>query len=253
MGVEGVRVLMPFDFVLGNAFDVEPDALSRYKTFYRVLLNILKHIRNDTVADSLVKKLNPHFRRNGGLNTGRRGTFSSRLGLNVVTFNSNVLIDYPIQPVEYDEQDSYGVLNSLITCGKVALMDKKEKIAAITTFLNQHQQKVTFIQGDGDSFFAKRRPDVRGWPVTPIRNNYFENRLKAFISSGILSHLKLMYNIWRPPNLLGHGTNWTGPKVDTVTGLDFSSKVTTGFYIWGICVIVCILLLIGEVALPHLK
>lgn len=122
-------------------------------------------------------------------------------------------------------------------------MDTNENIAVITSFLNDHQQKVTYVKGDGDSLFS----EIRGWLVAPVRDNYVEKRLKIFTSSGILTHWKIMYSMWKPIKLLGHYANWTGPKVEPVSRLNFSSKITTGFYVCGIGLIICVLILFAEV------
>lgn len=129
----------------------------------------------------------------------------------------------------------------------MALIDTKENIAKITNFLNDHHQTATYVKVDGESFFTERRPDIRGWGMPPIRSDYVKKRLKRLISSGIVTHLKDMYNMWRPPKLLGYSANSTVPSVKAVSRLDFSSKVATGFYLCGCGLIISIFVLIVEI------
>ncbi|OXA38663.1 hypothetical protein Fcan01_26537 [Folsomia candida] len=254
MDVEGIQVLMPFDLLAGNIINMVPQIdYFRYKMFYFDILVRCQKVWNmytnedhnfgeRKTAEELVQKLKPHFGMDDNLRFVGNGTFSP-MGSLTQPYDKSVLIDYPIQPVEYDERDSYGVTKRLQTCGKVALMDRKENIAAITNFLNDNQHHAKFVQGDGDSFFMT----VRGWTIPRVRMNYVEKRLKSFISSGILTHLKVVYKLWTPSRLLGHYGNWTGPKVRPVTRLDFSSKVTTGFYVCGIGLLICFLVLLAEI------
>ncbi|OXA48923.1 hypothetical protein Fcan01_16167 [Folsomia candida] len=248
MDVEGIKILMPFDLLAGNVFDrVPPVDYFCYKLFYIQILiycdNIRKlQVNNWKTAKSLFNRLKPHFGMDDNLMQVRNATFSPKGSLSE-PYDKNALLDYPIQPVEYDERDSYGVIKSLKTCEKVALMDTKENIAAITMFLNDYQAKVTYVKGDGHSFFTA----VRGWVLPPVRSNYVEKRLTAFVSSGILTHLKILHNLWKPKKLLGHYANWTGSKFEAVSRLDFSSKVTTGFYVCGIGLLMCIVLLLAEI------
>ncbi|OXA40183.1 hypothetical protein Fcan01_24827 [Folsomia candida] len=257
MDVEQIRILMPFGLLGGNTPDWKSLAdFFRYKLFY---LKILQHCikirkgRGDNklgvvhkkVAENLVKRLIPHFGMDNNLRTVRNATFSPIGGLNDPhpLYEKTALKDYPIHPVKYDEPDSYGVITTLKTCEKVALMDTKENIATITNFLNDRDQKLKYLMGDGDSFFTR----IRGWVIPPVRNNYVEKRLKVFISSGILEHFKVLYKLWEPTNIPWNYTARIGPKVEAVSRLDFSSKVTAGFYVSGMGLILCILVLLAEI------
>lgn len=128
----------------------------------------------------------------------------------------------------------------------VALMDTKENVEGITRFFNNHQRNRIYVNVEGDYFFTERRPYPFGWALPPIRSNYVEKQLKMFISSGIFTHLKSVYNIWKPAKLLGQYANWRYPKIEAVSRLNFSSKVTAGFYVCGICLIICVLAFVAE-------
>lgn len=56
-----------------------------------------------------------------------------------------------------------------------------------------------------------------------------------------------LYKLWRPARLLGHYANWKGPNAEAVSRLDFSSKITTGFYVCLICLSISVIVLIGEI------
>ncbi|OXA54254.1 hypothetical protein Fcan01_11878 [Folsomia candida] len=249
---EGIRIFMPFTFFGEENLELDSgDYLDGYLFFYYQLLDFTHHIRfngqqtNDKkIATKLFKRLQVHFGVDDNMNNVRNGTSGTTVG-DLQYYNRTTWEDFPIQPVLYNA-DGVKVIKSLQTCGKVALMDTKENIAEITNFLNDYHQTAMYVKVDGESFFTERKPDVRGWGMPPIRSDYVEKRLKRLISSGIVTHLKAMYKMWRPPKLLGYYANWTGPRVKPVSRLDFSSKVTTGFYISGCCLIVCIFVLIVE-------
>lgn len=113
----------------------------------------------------------------------------------------------------------------------------------MTTFLNDNDKKIAFVSGDGDSFFNT----FAGWDLIPVKGSFAEHRLKVMISSGIWAHLKFLYKLCKPEKLLDHYANWTHPKVEAVSKLDFGSKITTGFYVSGFCLIICISVLFGEI------
>lgn len=96
-----------------------------------------------------------------------------------------------------------------------------------------------YVKGDGDSFFTR----TRGCITNAVRGNYVEKRLKAFISSGIFAQWRVVYASWKPRYLLGHNGNRIGSNVDKVSRLDFSSKITTGFCVFGIGLLICILVI----------
>ncbi|OXA43191.1 hypothetical protein Fcan01_22042 [Folsomia candida] len=171
MDAEGIKILMPFDLLTGKVFDSVPVSdYFLYKVFYMQILFRCDLIRQDRkrqvaqriTATNLFNRLKPHFGMENSLKTVRNVTFPPTSSLSK-PYDKNALLDYPIQPVEYDQRDSYGVIKRFQTCAKVALMDTKENIAAITIFLNDYQRKVAYVKGDGDSFFTT----VRGWVMPP--------------------------------------------------------------------------------------
>lgn len=191
-------------------------------------------------ALNLLTKINPYFGWRQNFTDLGNGSFVFN---DPATFNDSVLKDLPIQPVDYDERDSYGIAKSLSSCGKVALMDTKENIVEMTSFLNDNRERKIYVSGHGDSFF----PTIRGWKLRPVRNSYAEKRLKVMISSGILKHLEFLYKLWKPQKLLNHYAKWRHPKIEAVSRLDFNSKITPGFYICGILLIVCASVLFAEI------
>lgn len=250
---EDIRIFMPFETLLGNAFRILPSGdFYRYYYFYAAILNycyliignssnLSIHGSERKIAHKLFFKLLPHFGMDDKLRDVQNGTFSV-VGNEIPFFSKSSLLDYPIQPVEYDDQDGYGVLKALRACGKVALMDTEENILAIKKYLNYHHQDVTYVSGAAGSFFS----DFRGWTMPQVRNNYVEERLNVFITSGILTRWKSLYNSWQPINPLARFANRTGRNVAAVSRIEYSSKVTTGFYALGICVIICILVFYAE-------
>lgn len=247
--VDRIRLLMPFG-LLGENNRASPLDNFRYMSFYlEILYRCLKIIsdpgdhkrlvRDRKTAANLVQKMTQHSAqyKNSTKGFSTVGNFTDPS-----PYYKIAVMDSRIQPVEYDERDSYGVIKILNTCGEVALMDTKENIAEIIDFLNDHQQKVTYVKGDGDTFFRT----VRGWTLPVVRNSYVEKRLKVFISSGIITHWKVVYNLWKPTRLLGQYGNWTRKKVEAVSRLDFSSKISTGFYICGLCLVICVIVLMAE-------
>ncbi|OXA54803.1 hypothetical protein Fcan01_11478 [Folsomia candida] len=210
MDVEGIRV--PFDLLAESIFDgIPPIDYFLYKVFYLEILmrtQRMRHLSHSKLSymrtgEKLFKKLIRYFGMNENFKPVPNGTFSLGDNLTVASrFNKTAILDYPIQPMEYDEQDSCGVIKSLKTCGK---------------------DKVKYVKGDGDSFFTR----TRGCITNAVRGNYVEKRLKAFISSGIFAQWRVVYASWKPRYLLGHNGNRIGSNVDKVSRLDFSSKITT--------------------------
>ncbi|OXA47179.1 hypothetical protein Fcan01_18008 [Folsomia candida] len=248
--VEGIRILMPFS--LQDQYDsqmVDRAKYFLYKNFYiRLYFRCLEKsqenvahkrlIAHAITARKLYDMLLPHFEIS---KKGERGIFAPLVG-NPPPYNQSALQDYPIHPVKYDKGDTFEIIKSLSTCGKVALMDSKENIATITNFLNDNQKKITYVKGDDDLF-----NEIRGWTIFPARYSYVEERLKLMISSGIFAHWEFIYNLWRPKKLLNYYANWSHPKLEAVSRLDFDSKITPGFYIYGICLILSTISLLVEI------
>ncbi|OXA47279.1 hypothetical protein Fcan01_17630 [Folsomia candida] len=252
MDVEDIQVLMPFNlldefesnlykfigFVLHGDFfrhqQFFSEILVRSEPIAKGYVGYKRNVVFQKMARRLVKIIIPYF----GIGTDgryyRNGTFSMyEFKFNQPLYNKSTLSESPLQPVSYRERDNK-VVKRLSTCGKVALMDTKENIAAITAFLNDNSENIKYLRGE-DTYFTA----IRGWPIPPVRNSYVEQRLKLMITSGIFSHWETLYKLWKPVKVLGHYANWTHPRFDAVSKLDFNSKVITGFYIGGICLAIC--------------
>ncbi|OXA46078.1 hypothetical protein Fcan01_19157 [Folsomia candida] len=251
--VEGSKILIPFILIDEYEHVMPPPAdFYRYKNFYltilmkceRMVAQRAEYKRLKKTAVNLISLLLPYFGMDADFRTVKNSTFTPYLSspIEVPPYNKSALYDYPIQPIEYDEKDSYGITKTLSTCGKVALVDAKENIARITRFLNDNQEKIVYVKGDGDSFFAS----IRGWTMPPVRENYAEKRLKVMVTSGIFAHWEFLYKLWKPKKLLGDYANWTHPRYTAVSQLDFNSKITKIFYMCGLFLIICTFVLIGE-------
>ncbi|OXA38670.1 hypothetical protein Fcan01_26561 [Folsomia candida] len=253
--VKGIQILMPFLLLQTYDRDLLPPRVAhyRYKYFYMQILFRCKEIMSEgtkyerlvqysRTARSLFEGLIHHFGYDENLNIVGNGMFTG-WPENPPAYNKSALQDFPIQPVEYNREDSYEIFKTLLSCGKVALLDTKENIVRMTSYLNDNDKKITFVSGHGDSFFST----FTGWVWLPVRESYAEKRLKVMISSGIWAHWNSLYKLWHLEKQLDHYANWTHPKVEAVSKLDFGSKIITGFYVYGVCLVLCILALFGEI------
>ncbi|OXA43088.1 hypothetical protein Fcan01_22059 [Folsomia candida] len=146
----------------------------------------------------------------------------------------------PLKSIDYNETDR--LVNTLSTCAKVAFLDTKENVASILPFLNDNKDRVKYLSGE-DSFFRV----IRAWQIFPVRGNYAEKRLKFMLSSGIYFHWKAWFRLVKPPKLFHHYANWTYPRFDRVSQLDYNSKILAGLYACGICFAACVLFLVLEI------
>ncbi|OXA48979.1 hypothetical protein Fcan01_16338 [Folsomia candida] len=151
-------------------------------------------------------------------------------------FYNQILPISPIKPIGYDETDR--IVKTLSKCGKQAFLDTKENINLLLPFFNDNPDGVKFLTGEDPLFVV-----TPGWLITPVRHNYVAKRLKIIISSGIYSHWENYFRLVKPPRLFHNFANWTSPKFDVVSQLSRNSKIVTGFYICGICVVGCALCL----------
>ncbi|OXA48775.1 hypothetical protein Fcan01_16185 [Folsomia candida] len=124
LDVEGIQVLIPI-FLLS---DDDKDMIPRigdipYRFFYMELLTRLRdiaeqgveyqrHVKYRRTANRLLEKLLDHMGVDADLNPIKDQPF----------FDKSSLHNFPIQPVEYDDGDTYGVVGRLSRCGKIALM-----------------------------------------------------------------------------------------------------------------------------------
>ncbi|OXA46281.1 hypothetical protein Fcan01_19257 [Folsomia candida] len=121
LGMEGIRILMPFNLLGGREFTSD---YFRYKYFYLEIFNRCNQISksngdnagNKKTAKGLALRLLPYFGIYPDLGLVGNGTFS-RMGSssNPPPYNKSALQNYPIQPVEYDDTDSFEVIKSLRT------------------------------------------------------------------------------------------------------------------------------------------
>lgn len=145
-----------------------------------------------------------------------------------------------IKPVWYEDVAYF--VNNMTICDEVAYMDRAENVVTLLPFLNDNANGKVFLRGDV-GFLST----LHGWWSYPIRNSYVWNRIKVMMSSGIYSYWENWFKTVKPIKLFHHYANWTYPKVDTVAKLDFSSKISTAFYICGICLVVSIFALVWEI------
>ncbi|OXA36751.1 hypothetical protein Fcan01_28489 [Folsomia candida] len=249
MDDDGFQVMLPVFLLEDGGFYVDQRiGYKQYQSFYwGIFVRCMGLARQTTKykgldkyrrrANSLFQELWHHF---GYDSNFKKGAFKDRRSNN----SKNPLPDHLIQPIQYASGDSYGIRRTLSNCGKkVALMDSKENIARITSFLNDNTENIGFVSGDGDIFFT----EFTGWTVILAHESYAEKRLKVMISSGILAHWNCFYKLWKPSKLMDYYANWTHLVVPAVSKLDFNSKISSGFYLWGICIVISILALFGEI------
>ncbi|OXA37608.1 hypothetical protein Fcan01_27706 [Folsomia candida] len=255
MDISGIKILMPFS-LLDDYESIPRNDYIRYKYFYMGLLvrclklaeqsvGYKRLVRYKKTLKSMSEVLQYHF----GFDA-KSGHFTKGRTLSELDdapypppYNKSALQDFPIQPIEFDMEDSYKIVKLLSSCGKVALMETKDNIRKITTFLNDNAYKIAYVSGDGDFFFNA----LAGWKMIPVRESYGEKRLKVMLSSGIWAHWESLYKLWKPEKLLDYYANWTHPRVEAVSKFYFSSKIITGFYVCGISLVICILVLFVEI------
>lgn len=160
-------------------------------------------------------------------------------GIKEEEITSNGRQEKQLKPLRYRDVTEF--VNNLTICDNAAYMDLPENIENILHFMNDNGKEKVFLQGDGGFFSA-----IHGWSSESIKNNYAWHRIKVMISSGIYSFWEKWFKMAMPIKLFQHYANWTYPKVDKVAKLDFSSKISTAFYIFGILVVICILSLFAE-------
>lgn len=165
--------------------------------------------------------------------------------LELISYNE-VLPVSPYKPIHYKEVERF--VNTLSTCEKTAFIDTKENIASLLPFVNDNADKRKYFAGK-EPFFTV----VRGWDIFPIRANYVQKRLKVMIHSGIYGHWEAWFRFAKPNKLFHHYANWTYPKFDAVSQLNYNSKILSGFYISGICIVACLFCLTAEILVRMFK
>ncbi|OXA48214.1 hypothetical protein Fcan01_16970 [Folsomia candida] len=134
-----------------------------------------------------------------------------------------------IRPIRYNEVEK--LVKGLSTCDKSAYMDSKENVVHAAEFLNDNTHGKVFKKGE-DGFMT----GMHGWQTTPVQNNFVWDRLNVMISSGIFNYWDAWFKRNKPKKLFQHYANWSHSKIDDVPQLQFNTKISTGFQIYGICI-----------------
>lgn len=146
----------------------------------------------------------------------------------------------PVGVIDYNETDR--LQTTLSTCKKIAYLDTTENIFSLLPFVNDNNGNVQYLTGVEPLFTV-----YRGWMLFTTRRNYAEKRIKIMQSSGIYAHWHDWFHLNKPPNVIfNHYANWTHPRFDVIPQLTYNSKVLTGFYISGICLVGCLICLMYE-------
>ncbi|OXA49086.1 hypothetical protein Fcan01_16818, partial [Folsomia candida] len=233
LDIEGIQVLMPYNLLDMTGMET---AIDRYMRFYISISEIFFPYNYETKKYQEMKTSHNGFKRmashiektipllNVRMSTQDNGSidaFYKRLEL--ISYNE-VLPVSPYKPIHYKEVERF--VNTLSTCEKTAFIDTKENIASLLPFVNDNADKRKYFAGK-EPFFTV----VRGWDIFPIRANYVQKRLKVMIHSGIYGHWEAWFRFAKPNKLFHHYANWTYPKFDAVSQLNYNSKILSGFYI----------------------
>lgn len=136
--------------------------------------------------------------------------------------------------------ESARFLEIMSTC-ETGYMDTRQNVADLLPYLNDNAFNKKFVAVD-DGFFMQNE----GWSGDPVMDAFAYKRLKFVISSGIYAYWNAWYRRIKPFKLFHHYDKWTHPTIEAFTKLDFNSKVATGFYVYGICLLFCLLVLCLE-------
>lgn len=128
-------------------------------------------------------------------------------------------------------------------CGKVAYIDKTKNILASLPFLNDHGGKNSHFLKGTDGFFSS----IKGWSLPKVRDSYVLSRFQIFLSSGIFGYWSSWYDLTRPKKIFQHYANWTHSNKSLESRLEFSSQISSGFYIYGIFMSVAFFLFVLEI------
>ncbi|OXA39696.1 ATP-binding cassette sub-family A member 13 [Folsomia candida] len=247
LDLDGIRVLVPYNLLDKNYVDEtsQPNYMQYaqfYVHVYERAVVLARYAGNSTVlkgyrkvAKALVAMIEPKI---GIAQDGEyygNGTFNDLNGTGESLNFPKIMGNASVQPIFYG--DSVELVKSLSTCDKIGYMDTQENVDALLPFLNDQHPDKKYLRGDDDTFFTL----VLGWVMLPVRDNYVEGRLKVMISSGIYAHWEEWYRLVKPPKLFHNYVNWTKPKFSAVSRLDFSSKISAGFYVLGICLVGCVI------------
>ncbi|OXA62432.1 hypothetical protein Fcan01_00973 [Folsomia candida] len=132
------------------------------------------------------------------------------------------------------------VQNNFTTCEKLAYIDTTDNTVALLDYLRRNVHDKNYVRRD-DEFFKS----TLGWTMPPMRNSYVCNRLKILVSSGIYSYWDGWYKWKVRLRHVGNVSDVIKPNLEA--SLNFSSKLVTGFYVGGTCVIFCLAVFCGEI------
>ncbi|OXA53693.1 hypothetical protein Fcan01_11328 [Folsomia candida] len=167
--VDGVNILTPINPLDERERDqTKMPELLQHAHFFRELLPALVTLTESSIGHKrfegymkITQNVLNCVRKFFGIGEDMRfygnGTYYRHLRTGGGSYSRDELKDCRIQPISYQQTNL--LLKTLSTCSKVALMDTKENIAAITVFLNDNVNKVKYIKGDDDTLFGA----YRGW------------------------------------------------------------------------------------------
>lgn len=139
-----------------------------------------------------------------------------------------------LQPVRFNRIDDF--IRKLSICNQTAYLDVTENVDKVLPFLNDNADGRLYMKGE-DGFLKSGY----GWAIQPVRNSFVWTRLKVMMSSGMYSYWDAWYKRVKPVKTFQNFANWTYPRVDPVTRLKFNSKISAGFFVYGICIGVVLL------------
>ncbi|OXA49694.1 hypothetical protein Fcan01_15743 [Folsomia candida] len=148
--------------------------------------------------------------------------------------NETEVFSPSLRSISYKEVSNF--VEKLSTCNRSAYLDVDENLPSVAAFLNDNQDGKVFKKSEGG--FMK---GTHGWENDPVQNSFVWNRLKIIIYSGIFNFWNDWFRRTRPVKLFQHYANWTYSRSNAMNKVQFGSKIVTGFYMYGICIGVCVI------------
>ncbi|OXA60700.1 hypothetical protein Fcan01_04700 [Folsomia candida] len=203
------------------------DAMGRTDVFFYVKL--LKRLSISAVCDEagLPQVLDGHCK-------------MTKLLLKSVHFIKGKAVSDLLKPLRY--RDPLHLVENLSFCDKTAYLDNSDNVASVLPYLNDNFDGKVFMKGE-DGFM----PTFHGWQSIPVHNSFPWKRLKVMISSGIYAHWDSWFKRMKSARLFMHYADWTHLRNRKLKILQFNSKIATSFYVFGICVGMCVICAGGEI------